>query len=80
MRLQFTPRFRNALSTSGRTHADMARAVGLAPSRFSTYVCGSTFGPQTARRIVAIGRLLGLDDPASCCEQFVDPLAEKARS
>ncbi len=80
MRLQFTPRFRNALSRSRRTHADVAGAVGPSPSRFSADVCGSSFGPQTARRTVAIGRLLGLDDPASCCEQFVDPLAEQAQS
>jgi hypothetical protein len=80
MRLQFTPWFRNALSRSGRTHADVARAVGLSPSRFSTYICGSTFGPKTARRIVAIGLPLGLDDPALCFEPFFDPISEKAGS
>jgi len=80
MRVQLTSRFLETLRASGCTHADAARAVGLSPTRFSNYVCGTTFGPATARRIVALGRLIGLENSADCVESFRDPLANEAAS
>jgi hypothetical protein len=72
-RFQVTPLFVATVRSSRQRCSDLARAVGLPPVRFSGHLNGTSFGPQTARRIRAMGPLLGLAED-HCCHAFRDPM------